>query len=124
MSVVTSYMMVVLTVLLTVYAQLILKWRVLSSGLPPSDLTGGLRFYAALLCDPWIFSTFCAAFIAALCWMTAMMKLEVSKTYPFMALNFVLVGLLAVPFFGEQMTWSKACGLGLVVVGLILTSHG
>lgn len=124
MSLATSYTMVILTVLLTVYAQLVLKWRVLLAGLPPADTGGKVRFYLALLSDPWILSTFAAAFIAAMCWMTAMMKLDLSKAYPFMALNFILVGLLAVPLFGESVTWPKVSGLALVVVGLVLTSRG
>lgn len=124
MSMTTSYVMVLLTVLLTVYGQLVLKWRVLAAGLPPADATGKARFYLVLLTNPWILSAFAAAFAAALCWMTAMMKLDINKAYPFMALNFVLVGFLAVPLFGESMTWPKIGGLALVVAGLLLTSQG
>lgn len=124
MSIATSYVMVLLTVLMTVYAQLVLKWRVLLAGLPPHDFAGKLRFYAALLLNPWVLSTFAAAFIAAICWLTAMMRLDINKAYPFMALNFVLVGLLAVPLFGESMSWPKIGGLALVVMGLVLTSQG
>lgn len=120
MSVATSYLAVFITILLTVYAQLMLKWRVSLAGLPPEAWADKLKFYVALLCDPWIISTFVAAFLAALCWMTAMMKLDVNKAYPFMALNFILVGILAVPLLGESMTWQKLAGLGLVVVGLIV----
>lgn len=124
MSIATSYVMVLMTVLTTVYAQIILKWRVLLAGMPPHEPSDKVRFYAMLLLDPWVLSTFAAAFIAAMCWMTAMMRLEISKAYPFMALNFVLVGLLAIPLFGESMTWPKAGGLILVVMGLLLTSQG
>lgn len=124
MSIATGYVMVLMTVLTTVYAQMILKWRVLLAGMPPHEPDGKVRFYAMLLLDPWVLSTFAAAFIAAMCWMTAMMRLEISKAYPFMALNFVLVGLLAIPLFGESMTWPKAGGLILVVMGLLLTSQG
>jgi len=120
----TSYLMVLFTVLLTVYAQLALKWRVLLAGPPPAALPSKATFYLTLLLDPWVLSTFAAAFVAALCWMTAMMKLDISKAYPFMALNFVLVGLLAVPFFGESMTWQKIGGLALIVAGLLLTGRG
>jgi multidrug transporter EmrE-like cation transporter len=41
-----------------------------------------------------------------------------------MALNFVLVGLLAAPLFGEPLSTSKLVGLVLVVAGLVVTSHG
>lgn len=122
MSLATSYLMVLITVLMTVYAQLMLKWRVSLAGLPPAGLAEKFRFYVTLLSDPWIMSTFAAAFIAAMCWMTAMMKLDVNKAYPFMALNFILVGVLAVPLLGETMTWQKLAGLGLVVIGLIVGS--
>jgi drug/metabolite transporter (DMT)-like permease len=120
MSVATSYLAIFITILLTVYAQLMLKWRVSLAGLPPEDWTDKAKFYFTLLCDPWIMSTFVAAFLAALCWMTAMMKLDVNKAYPFMALNFILVGILAVPLLGETMTWQKLAGLGLVVIGLVV----
>lgn len=124
MNLLTSYLMVLLTVLLTVYGQLVLKWRVLVAGLPPADPADKLRFYIHLLLDPWIISTFAAVFLAALAWMTAMMKLPISRAYPFMALNFILVGFLAVPLFGENMSWPKLGGLALVVAGLLLTSQG
>lgn len=124
MNTLTSYVMVLLTVLFTVYGQLVLKWRVLVAGLPPADTFGKLKFYFVLLSNPWILSAFAAAFAAALCWMTAMMKLDLNKAYPFMALNFILVGFLAVPMFGESMTWPKIGGLALVVAGLLLTSQG
>lgn len=124
MNALTSYVMVLLTVLLTVYGQLVLKWRVIAAGLPPDDGPGKLKFYLVLLGNPWVLSAFAAAFAAALCWMTAMMKLDINKAYPFMALNFILVGLLAVPLFGESMTWPKIGGLVLVVAGLVLTSQG
>lgn len=120
MNLLTSYVMVLLTVLLTVYGQLVLKWRVILAGAPPADVHGKLKFYLALLENPWILSAFAAAFAAAMCWIAAMTRLELSKAYPFMALNFILVALFANLFFGEAITWPKVAGLGLVVLGLIV----
>ena len=56
--------------------------------------------------------------------MVAMSRLELSRAYPFMALNFLLVGALAVPMFGESLTRGKIAGIGLVIVGLIVLSRG
>lgn len=53
-----------------------------------------------------------------------MMKLPISKAYPFMALNFTLVGFVVAPMLSESMSWSKLGGLALVVAGLVLTSQG
>ena len=70
------------------------------------------------------FSALGAAFLASLCWMLAMSRLELSRAYPFMALNFLLVGLLAVPLFNEALTRPKVVGLFFVVLGLVITSRG
>ena len=53
-----------------------------------------------------------------------MSRLELSRAYPFMALNFLLVGLLAVPLFNEALTRPKVVGLFFVVLGLVITSRG
>ncbi|HEY0915463.1 MAG TPA: EamA family transporter, partial [Solimonas sp.] len=67
---------------------------------------------------------FVAAFLASLCWMMAISRLPLSKAYPFMAINFLLVGLLAIPLFGEALTRPKIVGLVVVVVGLSILSKG
>ncbi|MEZ5440765.1 MAG: EamA family transporter [Lysobacterales bacterium] len=77
-----------------------------------------------LLLRPWVISAFIAAFGASLCWILALKQLDLSKAYPFMALNFLLVSLLAVPLFGETLTFNKLTGMGALVIGLILISRG
>jgi multidrug transporter EmrE-like cation transporter len=77
-----------------------------------------------LLLRPWVISGLAAAFGASLFWMAAMTKFELSKAYPFMALNFVLVGLIAVPLFGEVVSPAKITGMLLVVAGLVVLSQG
>lgn len=117
-----SYLLVALTIAFTVYGQLIIKWQVLHAGpLPGGMLAKGL-FVLRLLLDPWILSALAAAFLAALCWIGAMTHLQLSQAYPFMALNFILVVVLAGVFFSEPITWPKLAGLALVVVGLVVGS--
>lgn len=111
-----AYVFIAFTILLTVYGQLMLKWQV---GLHAATEALGFGFYMRLLLNPWVISAFAAAFGASLAWMAAISKMELSRAYPFMALNFVLVGLLAVPLFGEAFTTSKVIGLGLIISGLL-----
>lgn len=54
----------------------------------------------------------------------AMPKFQLSKPPPFMALNFVLVALVAVPLFGEAVPMPKAVGMAPLVNGLIALSQG
>lgn len=113
-----AFIFIALTILLTVYGQLMLKWQVgLHAPLPGQAL--GPAFYLRMLLNPWVISAFAAAFGASLAWMAAISKMELSRAYPFMALNFVLVGLIAIPLFGETFTTAKLIGLTLIIIGLL-----
>lgn len=110
-----------LTILLTVYGQLVLKWQIGGQELPQGSIYK-LLFLMRQLLNPWILSGFCAAFLASLCWMAAMTKLKLSQAYPFMSLAFVLVMFLSWPLFGELPTTSRLLGTLVVVAGLIIIS--
>ena len=115
-------MFVVATILLSVYGQVALKWRMNAAG----DLQQGngstLWRLIMLLFDPIIASTFIAAFVASLAWMMALTKFELSRIYPLTSLNFVLVLLLSAAFLGERLDWSKIIGVALMVVGTVVVS--
>lgn len=119
-----AWAMVAATILLTTYGQLVIKWQVMIDRPPVLQILEKLPPVVQLLFRPWIISALVAAFLASLCWMVAMSRLELSRAYPFMALNFLLVGILAVPFFNETMTRPKLIGLLLVILGLIVSSRG
>lgn len=111
------------TIFFTVYGQVILKWRINGVGALPEQFAGKLLFLFSLLFDPWVFSGFAAAFIASFFWMATMTKFEISYAYPFMSSAFVLVFILSVLLFQEQVTWQKIIGLFLIVLGIVITSR-
>lgn len=119
-----SYFYVFLTIVLTVYGQVILKWQVVSAGAFPQSTPEKVLFLARLLLNPWVISAFFAAFLASLSWMAAMTKLQLSHAYPFMSLNFVLVLMLSGLFFSEAITPLKIAGMGLIILGIIVGSQG
>lgn len=119
-----SYFYVACTVLLTVYGQLVIKWQVLAAG-PLPDATGDkFLFLARLLMNPWIVSALAAALAAAMAWMAAMTRLDLSHAYPFLSTVFVLVPLLSVVLFNEPVTSPKVIGLALVVAGIVIGGQG
>lgn len=124
MSMIFPWLMVAATILLTTYGQLVLKWQVTTPAAAPFRFMDDWPVIALLLLRPWVISALASAFLASLCWMMAMSRLELSKAYPFMALNFLLVGLLAIPLFGEALTRPKIIGLALVIAGLVVLSRG
>lgn len=118
------WLMVAMTIVLTSYGQLVIKWQANLFKPATEGLIGRLPGVIQLLLQPWVISAFAAAFAASLCWMLAVSRLELSKAYPFMALNFLLVCIVAIPLFGETFTLAKAIGLSTVIVGLIILSQG
>lgn len=120
----SAYAYIFATIGLTVYGQLILKWRIAEFGPLPAGGFEKFRFLAGLLLDPLILSGFLAAFGAAFAWMAAMTKFDLSHAYPFMALNFVLVLVLSVVVLNEPLSVLKVVGVGLIVVGTLVAARG
>ena len=119
-----DYLYIFATIAFTVYGQLILKWRIAQFGPLPPGLADKLKFLVSLLLDPAIFSGFAAAFLASLAWMAAMTKFDLSHAYPFMSINFVVVLLLSGWLLSEPMTFQKALGVGLIVLGTLVAARG
>ncbi|MFD1362108.1 EamA family transporter [Lentibacillus salinarum] len=118
-----GYLYIFGTILFTVYGQIVLKWQMDQAGTLPESLWDKMTFLLQLLLNPWILSGFAAAFLAALCWMAAMTKFNISYAYPFMSLSFVLVFLLSVVLFGDPVTVQKIVGLTLIIAGIVVTSQ-
>lgn len=119
-----SYFFVFLTVFLTIYGQLVVKWQVSKAGTFPAEMVGRFSFLFQLLLNPWILSSFLAAFFAAVSWMAAMTKLSLGEAYPFTVLSFVMVIYLSHILFNDPLTWAKIGGTVLIAAGILLGSRG
>lgn len=116
-----DYLFIAATVVLTVYGQLALKWRLDREPALPSGFGPALTRLLLLLFDPVVASSFVAAFVASLAWMAAMTRFQLSYAYPFTSLSFVFVLLISTSVLGETFTWGKAIGVVLIFVGVIVT---
>jgi multidrug transporter EmrE-like cation transporter len=114
---------VALTILLTVYGQIVVKMAVLKQGPFPNAWPARFDFLVRLLLNPWVWSAFAAAFLAAVSWMIAMTRLDLNVAYPFMSLAFVLVFALGVLVFHEPLSAVRITGIVLIVLGLICVSR-
>ncbi len=118
-----GYVYILLTVLLTAYGQLILKWRMNFLPQPPAPLPEKFWYLFKIIFDPYIFSGFFAAFLASLTWMAALARFELSFAYPFMSLAFVVVLGCGYLFLNESITLQKVIGMALIVIGLVIASR-
>jgi multidrug transporter EmrE-like cation transporter len=119
-----SYFYIFITIVLTVYGQLAIKWQVMHAGAMPDIAQDKFMFLLRLVFNPWIISAFAAAFLASVSWMAAMTKFQLSYAYPFMSLNFVIVLLLSGWLFNEPLSLPKILGIGLICIGTIVAAQG
>lgn len=115
-----GYIYIALMLLLTLYGQLVLKWQVAQMGPAPDG--GVVAYVLQLLLSPWVISGLGAAFVASICWMLALTKLELSRAYPFTAAGLVLIFAASAIVFGETLTTGKLVGGGLIVAGICVVA--
>jgi drug/metabolite transporter (DMT)-like permease len=118
-----GYVFIALTVLLTGYGQIILKYEINSVASIPSGwpMIGFLLKF--MLFRPLVLSGFFSGLLAAFTWMAALSKFELSYAYPFMSLNFVFVVALSFLLFGEGMHIYKLIGLALICLGVLFVGN-
>lgn len=119
-----GYVYIFLTILFTVYGQLILKQQVNTISLLPSGINLFPFYVKFILTRPLVISGFISALLASLAWIAAISKFELSYAYPFMSLNFVVVVMLALIFFGENLNSYKIVGLLFICIGVFIVSKG
>jgi multidrug transporter EmrE-like cation transporter len=48
---------------------------------------------------------------------------EVSYAYPFLSVGYVVVALMGYYIFQENLSWMRAIGIAVIIVGVILLSR-
>jgi drug/metabolite transporter (DMT)-like permease len=119
-----SHIYIFLTILFTIFSQLIMKWQVNKAGPLPVGLEEKLSFVFSLLLMPWVLIAMLSTFLAGVSWMLAMTKFEISYAFPFMSLNYVLVLFASFIVFNESFSVPKIIGSLVVVFGILIISKG
>jgi len=69
-----GYLYIAMTVLLTVYGQLIIKWLVTMAGVAPDAPGEKALFLLRLIFTPWVISGLAAAFLASVFWLATLTR--------------------------------------------------
>ncbi len=69
----------------------------------------------------YLFLALCLYGVTTIGWVWILKHLSLVRAYPFMALAFVIVPLLAMFFLGENISFNYLLGALLIVCGIILT---
>ncbi len=118
-----GYTYLFLSLFFATYSQIIIKWKVSDAGtIPNTGLYDQGVYLVKLITNPWVFSAFFATFAAGIFWMSAISILDLSKAYPFIGINFVIMFYCGILLFDENFSWLKLSGTVIVMVGVTLIS--
>lgn len=108
------------TIILTVYGQIVTKWRVshISESLAGASLLDRLLVYVF---DPFIISAYVFTFGASLAWMLVVERFSLSLVYPlYIGMTIVIVTAISVMLFREPLSASKLVSIALILTGIVI----
>ena len=112
-----------LTVGFTVLGQILVKQGMLEVGKSPSDLAAMPEFALRALTNLRVVLGLSCAVVAALTWIVAISRSNLSFAYPFMALTVVLVLALSGVIFREAIPMNRWIGVAIVCLGILVASR-
>ena len=118
----SGYMFIFMTSIFTVIGQLIIKWRIDSLEFSLNGaVTEKIISVLMLLFDKYIVIGMFSAVLAALFWMAALSRFNLSHAYPMIiALLTILTVISSVVILGENLSYVKVIGIIIVLVGLLV----
>jgi undecaprenyl phosphate-alpha-L-ara4N flippase subunit ArnF len=118
----SGYIFILMTSIFTVIGQLIIKWRIDSMEFSLNGaLVEKIISIVMLLFDKYIMIGLFSAVLAALFWMAALSKFNLSHAYPMIiALLTILTVVSSVVILGESLSYVKVIGVTIVLIGLMV----
>jgi drug/metabolite transporter (DMT)-like permease len=88
----------------------------------PADTSSLLRVLHALV-QTSVLSGLFVYLMGTVCWMRVVSQKEIGFLYPLTSVNYILVTAASAIFFHEMISRSRAVGVGLIVLGMILMNR-
>ncbi|MFA4844559.1 MAG: EamA family transporter [Candidatus Margulisiibacteriota bacterium] len=116
-----NYLIMIVSVLLAIAGQMLMKKGMMAFGtFPASQL---LFKIVPMILNPWVFFGFACFGLSSLFWLVVLSRLPLSLVYPMVSLGYVLVAILSLIFFKEQVSLIRWAGIVTIVVGVLLISR-
>jgi drug/metabolite transporter (DMT)-like permease len=84
-----------------------------------ADLSGLI----GLAANPYLLAALVIYGLGTVIWVYVLKSVPLNFAYPFMALTFCVVPLLAWQFLGEPLSWKMAAGAALIMTGLLVIAR-
>ena len=117
------YVYISVMLIAVVSGQLVLKHGLSTLGEMPTKVSDGAAFLFRALLNPLVILSLALAFIAALAWIAALSKVELSFAYPFTSLGYIFVLLLSSLIFKEQIPAVRWIGVVIIGIGVFIVAR-
>ena len=115
----SNFIFIISSVLLNAFAQILLKAGMKQVG--NIDLKNNImNTCISIAFNPYIISGFIAYGVSILLWLWVLSKVDVSLAYPFQALGYIVVTILAWIIFQENISYIRIIALLFITIGLII----
>jgi multidrug transporter EmrE-like cation transporter len=112
------------TIVLVVYGQLIVKWRVGTLAGAAETASGPFGRLAVYLCDPYVLSAYMAALASSMTWMFVVERYPISLAFPLhIGITVASVVLGGIYLFGEPITPSRVLAVALILAGIAIATQ-
>lgn len=115
----SNFIFIISSVLLNAFAQILLKAGMKQFG--NIDIKNNIiNTCISIAFNPYIISGFIAYGVSILLWLWVLSKVDVSLAYPFQALGYIVVTILAWIIFQENINYIRIIALIFITIGLII----
>ena len=116
-----NYLIMAVSILLAVLGQLLMKKGMMVFGTFPATQI----FYKIIpmFMNPWVFFGFASFGLSSLFWLIVLSRMPLSLVYPMVSFAYVLVALVSMVFFHENVTLVRWMGIAVIIVRVFLISR-
>jgi multidrug transporter EmrE-like cation transporter len=120
---VTSFLLVLIGVLLNASAQLLLKAGVHDLGVIELRWATLVSAGWRLALEPHILVGILCYVVSVAVWILALSRVEVSMAYPMLSIGYVVNAVAAWALFGESVTPFRLAGIGVIILGVFIVAR-
>lgn len=113
-----GYVLVIISVLFNVIAQLLLKKGVTIFEKLDFSIDTMIKLFVGIFTNIYIFSGMFCFVMSAFLWLFVLTKIQVSIAYPLGSLGYIFTAVLAYFILNEPLTMAKIIGIALICVGV------
>jgi drug/metabolite transporter (DMT)-like permease len=119
-----GYVYLSLAIVFASYSNLMLKYQINHQPNVPDGLSLISFFMRLVFTNVWVISCGVGLFLAAICWVGAISRFDLSVAVPFASLNFAIVTILSFLLLNEPFNWYKGLGVLMICAGVIIVGKG